>query len=86
MGNQDRINQIVAVLDKWDSLQNTGQKSVYLKAGVAALQRRDNNNYMAYIFDGRESILGLDIRDAKKFQRFTKDDLIKFLDEELVEW
>jgi hypothetical protein len=85
MTNDERVNTIIASLDRHFTT-NMGQKSVYLKNTIAVLQRRDDNNYLVYFFDNKDSILELDIKESTGFRKFTRDNLISFLNEELVEW
>jgi hypothetical protein len=85
MDNNKRVHLIIEALDNHFT-SNMGQKSVYLKNTIAVIQRREPNNYMVYFFDNKDSLLNIEIREATRFQKFTREELINFLDEELVEW
>jgi hypothetical protein len=85
MSSEERINKIIADLDRHVA-RNMGQKAIYLKTTVGIIQRRGDNNYMLYFFDHKDSLTGLDIRESNRFQNFTREELINFLNEELVDW
>lgn len=84
MNETVEIEKIMETLDHHFA-RNMGQKSLYLKDTVATIQKR-GTEYVMYMFDNKNSTLELDIKEATRFKKFTRDELIEFLKENYVGW
>ncbi|MBC7472756.1 MAG: hypothetical protein H7263_00570 [Candidatus Sericytochromatia bacterium] len=85
MGNEaQETDEIMSVLDNYFA-RNMGQKSLYLKDTVATIQKR-GTDYVMYFFDQKPSLEGLDIKEATRFKKFTREEITGFLQNNLLSW
>jgi hypothetical protein len=85
MNNETKVEKIISELDRHFA-RNMGQKSFYLNDSVATIQKR-GVEYIVYYFDDKTNLLGLDIKLATRFKKFSnKDSLVSFLNENLYSW
>ncbi|GIW21711.1 MAG: hypothetical protein KatS3mg068_0718 [Candidatus Sericytochromatia bacterium] len=80
----NKVEEIINFLESKKE-RNMGQVTLYVKTGVCKIQKRGEGNFIVYFFDNKLSKLGLDIKDANRFLRMNKEQLIGFLNSELDE-
>jgi len=79
-----KSEEIINFLESKTS-RNMGQTTLYVKNGVCIIQKRGEGNFVVYLFDNKNSKLGLDIKEANRFLKMNKEQLLDFLNNELDE-
>jgi hypothetical protein len=81
------MNKVDEIINRLESKEqrNMGQVTLYVKTGVCKIQKRGKDNFVIYFFDGKDSKLGIDIREANRFLKVNKEQLLNFLNTDLDE-
>jgi hypothetical protein len=80
----NKADEIISFLESKKS-RNMGQITLYVKTGVCTIQKRGEGNFIIYFFDGKNSKLGLDIKESNRFLKMNKEQLLNFLNTDLDE-
>ncbi|MFN4150535.1 MAG: hypothetical protein ACK4IX_06305 [Candidatus Sericytochromatia bacterium] len=78
INNEQKTTLLLDSMEKY-TFRNMGQKKVYLKDSVGIIQRR-GTEFLLYTFNNKNSLDGLDVKDATSFKKFSNhEELAEYL-------